>query len=79
MVQTIDTIDGIYCQINELEQLSAIHAVDVDRISSNLPGTTRMEWLRMYRDLSVIDKLSPFKEFVSFLNRERAAVCQISR
>ena len=78
MVDMIDIIDGIYCQLNELNQLSAIHAVDVDRVSSNLPGTTRMEWLRKYRDLSDAEKLSPFKAFVKFLRGERAAIARLS-
>ena len=77
-VEAIDAIDGIYSQLKELHQLSAIHAVDVDRVSSNLPSTTRMEWLRRYRDLSSADKLAPFSEFVNFLRRERAAVARLA-
>ena len=78
IVDMIDTIDGIYCQLSELGQLSAIHAVDIDRVSSNLPAATRMEWLRRYRDLTNAEKLSPFEAFVSFLKKERAAVARLA-
>ena len=78
LVHTIDTVDGIYNQLRELNQLNAVHAVDVDRVSTNLPGSTRMEWLRRYRDLSPVDKLSPFSECVVFLRKERSAVARLA-
>ena len=78
LVNIIDTVDGIYNQLRELNQLNAVHAVDVDRVSSNLPASTRMEWLRRYRDLSHADKLSPFSAFVVFLRRERSAVARLA-
>ena len=78
LVKTIDTVDGIYNQLRELNQLSAVHAMDVDRVSANLPVSTRMEWLRRYRDLSPEDKLSPFGAFVVFLRSERSAVARLA-
>ena len=78
MVKLIDTVEGVHNQLKELNQLSPVHAVDVDRICVNLPRTTQMEWLRRYRDLSSPEKLSPFSEFFSFLLRERAAVARMA-
>ena len=78
MVKLIDTVEGVHNQLKELNQLSSVHAVDVDRICVNLPRTTQMEWLRRYRDLSSHEKLSPFSDFFSFLLRERAAVARMA-
>ena len=78
LVKVIDTVDGIFNQLRELHQLCAIHAVDVDRVSANLPATTRMEWLRLYGSLSSAEKMAPFGAFVMFLRRERAAVARLA-
>ena len=78
MVNLIDTIEGIHSQLRELGQMSCVHAIDVDRISNNLPRSTQMEWLRRYRDLPSHEKLSPFSQFVYFLKRERAAVARLA-
>ena len=78
LVKVIDTVDGIFNQLRELHQLCAIHAVDVDRVSANLPATTRMEWLRLYSSLSSAEKMTPFEAFVMFLRRERAAVARLA-
>ena len=77
MVKLIDIVDGVHNQLRELGQLHAVHAVDVDRINTNLPRSTQIEWLRTYRDLSASDKLAPFSQFVSFLRRERASVARL--
>ena len=78
LVNVIDTVDNIYNQLRELNQLNAVHSVDVDSISSRLPGTTHMEWLRKYSDLSPVEKMAPFSAFVAFLRRERTAVARLA-
>lgn len=78
MVKLIDVVDGVHNQLKELGQLHAVHAVDVDRMNMNLPRSTQVEWLRIYRDLSPLDKMAPFSLFVSFLRRERASVARLA-
>ena len=78
LVNVIDAVDSIFNQLRELNQLNAVHAVDVDSVSSCLPGTTHMEWLRKYSNLSPVEKMAPFGAFVAFLRRERTAVARLA-
>ena len=78
LVQMIDTVEGVHSQLRELEQLHAVHAVDVDRITQNLPRSIQVEWFRRYRDLSSIERVAPFSQFVTFLRGERVAVARLA-
>ena len=62
-VKIIDLVEGVHNQLRELGQLHAVHAVDVDRISHNLPRSAQVEWLRSYRDMSSHDKVANLLPF----------------
>ena len=78
LVDLIDSVEGVHNQLLQLGQLHAVHAVDLDRLCENLPLSTRMEWLRCYRDFSAADKAAPLGRFYAFLMRERVAVARIA-
>ena len=78
IVKMIDAIEGIHSQLKELDHLSAVHTLDVDRVSMLLPKDIRVEWFRRYRDLPQTTKTQPFSEFVSFLRRERSAIARLA-
>ena len=77
IVKFVDDVEGIHSQLRELNQVDAVHMVDVDRISLRLPKEMHMGWLRKYRELSPSDKLKPFGEFVTYLKGERSVVARL--
>ena len=77
-LKLVDTVEVIHNQLSELNQVQAVHAVDVDRVSANLPRSTQVEWLRINRDLSDQERVVPFPQFVSFLRKERLAVARLA-
>lgn len=78
MLKLIDVIEGTYNQLDELGQLQAVHAIDVDRVANLLPPSTKMVWLRTYQDLSRRERVAPFKYFWGFLSKERGAVARLA-
>ena len=78
ILKLIDVVEGTYNQLDELGQLQAVHAIDVDRVANLLPPSTKMVWLRTYQDLSRRERVAPFKYFWGFLSKERGAVARLA-
>ena len=78
LVQLVDTVEATFVQLEQLQQLDTLSMRDVDRISSLLPNSVRMVWIRAYRDFSVQEKLKPMSQFMKFLTREKAAVIRLT-
>ena len=78
LVKFIDTVECVYNQLRELNQLDAVHMVDIDRISARLPRELNMQWQRRYRDLTEQCRQKPFPEFLSFLKKERSVVIRLT-
>ena len=78
MIKLIDTVEGVYNQLAELGQVQAVHAIDIDRVASLLPPSTKMVWLRIYQNLSRDQKVAPLSHFWNFLCQERGAVARLS-
>jgi len=77
LVRFVDSVEGVHSQLKELNQLDAVHTVDVDRMNMLLPRDTSLNWLRKYRALATEEKLKPFSEFVAFLKTERSIVARL--
>ena len=77
LVKFVDSVEGVHSQLKELNQLSAVHTVDVDRINMLLPRDISVGWLRKYKDLPTEEKLKPFSKFLEFLGAERSVVARL--
>ena len=78
IVRFADIIDGVHSQLKELQQLDAVHVVDVDKLALLLPREIHRNWLRKYMELAGPEKLKPFSEFVEFMRRERSVVARLA-
>ena len=78
ILRLIDIVEGVYNQLDELGQLHAVHAIDVDRVVNLLPPSTKLVWLRLHQELSRGERIAPFKYFWEFLHKERRAVSRLA-
>ena len=78
LVNFINEVEAVYAQLEELEQLHCVSVRDIDTINNLLPMAAKMEWNRSYTNLGAVEKLQPFKRYMEFLERERAAMIRTS-
>ena len=78
LVEFVDSVESSYSQLEELDQLNTLTMRDVDYVNGLLPNHLKIEWIRKYHDMSVTQKIQPFKPFMKFLEREREAVARLA-
>ena len=78
LIKLVDAVEGCFSQLDQLGKTECVTLREVDHVMSLLPSSTRMIWIRMFHDLSSHQQLQPFRIFMDFLIRERAAVARLA-
>ena len=58
-------------ELAEVGQISSITMTQVDQLTDLLPINVQKSWLHLYDSLEVSDKIKPFRQFMTFLLKER--------
>ncbi|XP_067939577.1 uncharacterized protein [Watersipora subatra] len=71
LIEFVNTVELCYSHLGEVQQLSAVTGAQIDTLKGKLPSVIRRDWLRIYRSMTVQQRIHPFTSFMQFLEEER--------
>ncbi|XP_067937152.1 uncharacterized protein [Watersipora subatra] len=71
LIEFVNTVELCYSHLGEVQQLSAVTGAQIDILKGKLPSVIRCDWLRIYRSMTVQQRIHPFTSFMQLLEEER--------